>query len=76
MQRDPDYFPDPDEFKPERFLEERPAERNSPYEFVPFSAGESFDFTFLSLVNIINPFYRSSELHGTEVCHVRDEGCP
>ena len=39
MQRDPDYFPDPDSFKPERFLETRSTDRGSAYEFVPFSAG-------------------------------------
>lgn len=39
MQRDPDYFPEPEEFKPERFLEERSTEKSSPYVYVPFSAG-------------------------------------
>jgi len=38
MHRHPDIYPDPDSFKPERFLPEQSAGRN-PYAFIPFSAG-------------------------------------
>lgn len=39
MQRDPEYFPEPDRFVPERFLEVRSTEKNGAYVYVPFSAG-------------------------------------
>ncbi len=38
MHRNPRIFPDPDAYKPERFLPEQSGDRH-PYAFIPFSAG-------------------------------------
>ncbi|XP_015185916.1 PREDICTED: cytochrome P450 4c3-like [Polistes dominula] len=37
LHRDPQNFPEPDVYRPERFLSDNPP--NSPYAFIPFSAG-------------------------------------
>lgn len=39
MGRDPEYFDDPLEFRPERFEKEISAEKVNPYRYIPFSAG-------------------------------------
>lgn len=42
MGRDPNIFPDPLNFNPERFDTETTAEKINPYAYVPFSAGKVF----------------------------------
>lgn len=37
--RNPEYFEDPNEFKPERFLDEQIMEKKNPFAYIPFSAG-------------------------------------
>ncbi|XP_065091255.1 cytochrome P450 4d1-like [Ochlerotatus camptorhynchus] len=39
MGRDPEYFDDPLEFRPERFEAETSSEKVNPYRYIPFSAG-------------------------------------
>lgn len=39
MHMDPEVFPDPEIFKPERFDIENTLENSNPYAYIPFSAG-------------------------------------
>uniref|UniRef100_A0A182FZV0 Uncharacterized protein n=2 Tax=Anopheles albimanus TaxID=7167 RepID=A0A182FZV0_ANOAL len=39
MGRNPEFYPDPDKFDPERFNVETSAEKTNPYQYIPFSAG-------------------------------------
>uniref|UniRef100_A0A2M4DLR0 Putative cytochrome n=1 Tax=Anopheles darlingi TaxID=43151 RepID=A0A2M4DLR0_ANODA len=39
MGRDPEFYPDPEKFDPERFNVETSAEKTNPYQYIPFSAG-------------------------------------
>ena len=39
MCHDPELFPEPEKFKPERFDVKTNAEKSNPYSYIPFSAG-------------------------------------
>lgn len=39
MHRDPKFFPDPEKFIPERFLDENAPHKAHPFSYVPFSGG-------------------------------------
>ncbi|XP_033171506.1 probable cytochrome P450 4d14 [Drosophila mauritiana] len=64
-QRDPDYFPDPEKFIPERFSMERKGEIN-PFAYTPFSAGPrnciGQKFAMLEMKSTISKMVRHFEL--------------
>lgn len=39
INRNPEYFDEPDVFKPERFLDEQLMQKKNPFTYLPFSAG-------------------------------------
>lgn len=63
--RDPDYFIDPDVFKPERFSADS-AEKINPFAYVPFSAGPrnciGQKFAILEMKSTISKLLRHFEL--------------
>lgn len=46
LHNDPEWYPNPEEFRPERFLEAKETNNNNPYCYIPFSAGENNIFYF------------------------------
>jgi len=66
MGRDPEIFPDPLAFKPERFAVEKNAEQMNPYAYIPFSAGPrnciGQKFAMLEMKSLISKVLRHYEL--------------
>lgn len=62
INRNPDSYPDPDEFRPERFLDGRPA----PYAWVPFGGGMKrcigASFAMCELVTVLHTLLREARL--------------
>lgn len=64
-QRDPDYFPDPDSFIPERFSAQN-SDKIHPFAFTPFSAGPrnciGQKFAMLEMKSTVSKVLRHFEL--------------
>lgn len=62
INRDPDAYPDPDEFRPERFLGERPP----PHSWIPFGGGIKrcigAAFAMTELVTVLHTILREADL--------------
>ncbi|MGI9126529.1 MAG: cytochrome P450 [Mycobacterium sp.] len=62
VNRDPDAYPDPDEFRPERFIGTRPA----PYAWIPFGGGVKrcigASFAMTELITVLHTLLREGDL--------------
>lgn len=64
------YFEDPEEFKPERFLDERSRDKKNPFTYIPFSAGPrnciGQKFAMYEIKSIISKILRNFEVSLTK----------
>lgn len=74
ISRCPKFFDDPDDFKPERFLDERSRETKNPFTYIPFSAGPrnciGQKFAMYEIKSIISKLLRHFEVSLTKESEV------
>lgn len=66
MGHNPNYFEEPEKFKPERFLSERSMEKQNSFTYIPFSAGPrnciGQKFALYEIKSIVSKILRNFEL--------------